>query len=127
MKNASMIKAQAEFLAARVTLTMCENGYKNELVTSGVHAKIDAWVEGDLEPEAQAMRDVIFNKWGMKDTIAEMDRAELALVSCLLTSIEKRTPSKRGMVATLRKHVAESTRYCPRRIEMAALALEWKW
>jgi hypothetical protein len=127
MKNADMIKAQESFIIARGYLAAAEAGYKAELVSSGIQDKLDAWLTGDLDPEVMVTHDNIFAKWGVKDASAEMDRAELALVNCLLDSIEKRSPSKRDMVATLRKHIAATTRYCPKRVELVKLALTWCW
>jgi hypothetical protein len=123
----NMIKAQNDFIAARDALAIAVKAYRDELTTTGLQAKIDAWTDGNLDPEAQSAHDAIFDKLGMKQAHAEMDRAELALVSGLCNAIEKKSPTKRAMVNALRKHIATSTRYCPRRIELVALALEWTW
>jgi hypothetical protein len=127
MKNANMTKAQKDFIAARDALAIAVKAYRDALTTTGLQAKIDAWEDGNLSPEVQSAHDAIFDKLGMKQAHAEMSRAELALVTCLCDAIEKRSPTKRAMFNALRKHIATSTRYCPRRIELVALALEWKW
>jgi hypothetical protein len=127
MKNTDMIKAQNDFIAARDALAIADKGYHDELASTGVKAKIDAWVDGEPSTELQAADDTIYDKHGVRAAHAEMSRAELALVTCLCDAIEKRSPAKHGMVATLREHIATTTRYCPKRAELVALALDWHW
>jgi hypothetical protein len=131
MTPRTMIDVQTSYIEAHAAFMVAEQGYKAELITTGLQAKLDAWSDPNWESiftsDDQAAHDAIFDKWGMSKASAELDKAERSLLDRFLDALERREPSQRKNVAVFRKHVEHTTRYEPKRQELVGLALQWKF